>query len=152
MAWAAISQNRDTQGKMDDVLSLKMAAVKICQGGLVGVAPSTGYLNPLSGTASMPYSGVSYEGIDNSSGAAGDLECRVSRKGAHVMKCSGADQTWLQQEVYMDLGATADNATVTKTAPANLGCKVGRVVEVISATEVRISIDGYAGVTQAAAS
>lgn len=149
MTWAAITKPRDTERKMDDVLAYPVAAVKICKGGLIGVNAS-GYLEALQGVADMPYAGVSYETVDNSAGSAGDLNCRVERHGAHLMKCASADATWLQNEVYMSLASTADNATVVLTAPTNYGCKVGRVVEVISATEVRISIDGYAGVTQAA--
>lgn len=142
MAYAAYTIARDTKKSTGELLSLKMAAVKIVKGTLVCADASAGYATHTP-TASRPYMGVAYETVDNTGGSAGDKSLRVETSGIHSFISSGADQTWVGKEVYWDNSATGNNATVTVSDPGT-GPKVGRVAEVVSATEVRVLITGYA--------
>jgi hypothetical protein len=150
MAYGQIVVARDYEISPGFLDASPMAAVKIYKGGLVGWN-SDGYLTFMAATANMPFAGVSYETIDNSAGVAGAKTMRYERSGIVTLKIVGATQAVVGLECYVEIGANGDNATVTTTAPAGLGCKVGRIVEFISATEVRVSLTGYACVTQAAA-
>lgn len=142
MTYAAYTVARDTKSSRGKLVSLKMAAVKIVKGTLVCSDASAGYATHTP-TASRPFLGVAYETVDNSAGSAGDKSLRVETVGVHAFISSGADQTWAGKEVYWDNGSSGNNATVAISDPGT-GAKVGRVVEVVSATEVRIRIDGYA--------
>lgn len=150
MAYTASTTPRDTKSSEGKLISLKMAAVKIVKGTFVCADASAGYATHTP-TASRPFFGVSYETVDNSSGSAGDKNIRVETSGVHSFGCTGADQTWIGKEVYWDNSATGSNALVTITDPGT-GPKTGRVAEVVSATEVRIRIDGYAFNTDSQAS
>lgn len=142
MPYAAYLTPRDTKKSQGQLLSLKMAAVKIVKGTLVCLDASAGYVTHTP-VASRPYAGVSYETVDNSSGPAGDKSIRVETSGVHSFICTSADQAWTGKEVYWDNSASGSNATVTLSDPGT-GPKIGRVVEVVSPTEVRVLIDGYA--------
>ena len=142
MAYAAYTTARDTKKSQGKLLSLKIAAVKIVKGTLVCSDASAGYATHTP-TASRPFLGVAYETIDNSGGSAGDKSLRVETSGVHSFICSSSDQTWVGKEVYWDNGSSGNNATVAISDPGT-GPKIGRVAEVVSATEVRVRIDGYA--------
>ena len=142
MAYAAYTIARDTKKSQGKLLSLKMAAVKIVKGTLVCSDASAGYATHTP-TASRPFLGVACETIDNSAGPAGDKSLRVETSGVYSFISSGADQTWVGKEVYWDNSSTGTNANVVISDPGT-GPKVGRVAEVVSATEVRVRIDGYA--------
>jgi hypothetical protein len=119
-----------------------MDAVKITKGTLVCADASAGYATGIP-TLSRPFFGVAYETVDNSGGSAGDKSIRVYTSGVHSFIAASAVQTWVGQEVWLSSGSSGNNATVVIADPG-IGPKVGRVVEVVSATEVRVLITGYA--------
>lgn len=150
MAYAEWTSPRETKRKDGALIALKMDAVKIAKGTLVVADASGGYATHTP-TASRPFFGVAYETIDNSGGSAGDKSIRVETTGAFCFIAASAGQAWIGKEAYLSSGSSGNNATVVVTDPG-IGPKVGRVVEVISATEVRVRIDGYACVVDAEAS
>ncbi len=142
MAYAAWTTARDTKKQDGLLVSLKMDAVKIVKGTLVCADASAGYATHTP-TASRPFFGVAYETVDNSAGSAGDKSIRVETTGVHSFIAASADQTWVGKEVWLSSGSSGNNATVVVSDPG-VGPKVGRVVEFVSATEVRVLITGYA--------
>ena len=78
----ALTKPFDIGIKKGDECRMKMAAVKIYQGGAVGVVLATGYATPMVvATAGMRFVGVAEETIDNSAGSAGDKWIRIKRTG-----------------------------------------------------------------------
>lgn len=150
MAYAAWTTARDTKRSESDIVSLKISNVKIAKGTLVVADASAGYATHTP-TASRPFFGVAAETVDNSGGSAGDKRILVYTKGVFSFIAASADQTWVGKEVWLSSGTSGNNATVVASDPG-VGPKVGRVVEVVSQTEVRVMIDGYAFVVDAEAS
>lgn len=113
---------------------------------LVGL-DSDGYLVPLAhGTASLKPAGVAIEKKDNSAGSSGDISCRVRRTGEYEFTYNGGDaaQALVGSVVY-----ALDDQTVDEDASlATNDYPVGRIVEVVSATKVRIDIGGFIDLTQ----
>ena len=72
----ALTANRDVDHYVDqEIRSLPVAGdVHIYQGALLA-SSSTGHVRPASGT--LPFVGIAYEEMDNSSGANGDLSVRL---------------------------------------------------------------------------
>jgi len=140
MGYANVTAARDQGVSVGDVISLLMDAVAIYKGSLVYADASAGYCT-YTPTASRPFFGVAYETVDNSAGSAGDLAIRVWATGVHNFIAASADQTWIGKEVW---GSIAANPQTVVVSDPGAGAVVGRVVEVVSATEVRVKIDGYA--------
>lgn len=142
MTYAGWTTARETKRQDGTLISLKMDAVKIVKGTLVCADASAGYATHTP-TASRPFFGVAYETVDNSGGSAGDKSIRVETTGIHSFIAASANQTWVGKEAYLSSGSSGNNATVVISDPG-IGPKVGRVAEVVSATEVRVLITGYA--------
>lgn len=142
MAYAAATSVNETDYQEGKVIALKMDAVKIYKGGFVVADATAGYATNTP-TASRPFFGVAEETKDNSDGSAGDLKIRVRTEGVHSFVAASADQTWVGKEVWMSSGSSGNNKTVVISDPG-VGPKVGRVVECVSATKVRVLITGYA--------
>lgn len=115
------------------------ASTTIYKGALTAIDTSTGYLVAASDAASRIFVGVAVEQGDNSSGSNGDVEIRIFRTGTFQYTCSSADQTWVGQKVY-----ASDDQTVALAATTSHDLWVGTVVEYISATSVKVAIDGAA--------
>lgn len=143
MAYAAYTTPREMKRSDGNLVSLKMdAATTIAKGTFVLADATAGYATHTP-SASRPFFGVAAETVDNSSGLAGAKSIRVYTSGIFSFIASSADQSWVGKEVWMDSGSSGNNATVVVSDPG-VGPKVGRVTEVVSATEVRVRIDGYA--------
>ena len=137
----AATSDRDTRRSDGKLKAMKMAAVGVPKGVLVCVNTS-GYATNGSDTASYLFAGVSYEQVDNSAGSAGDKEIRVEKTGEHTFVYNGGDaaQAVVGKECYI-----VDNQTVDDDALATTNdIKCGVIAEVLSATQVRVRIDGYA--------
>jgi len=143
MAYAAATTDRDTKYSDGKIISVKMEAVKICKGGFVCTGNNTGYATNTVTATHSDYLGVAFETVDNSGGSAGDKSIRIQTYGVHSFVAASADQTWVGGEVYWSTGSSGDNVTVVNKDPG-VEIKVGRVVEVVSETEVRVRIDNYA--------
>lgn len=150
MTYAAYGYARDAKRQPGDLVSLKMSNVAIKKGTLVVVDASSGYATHTP-TASRPFFGVAAETVDNSSGSAGDKRINVYTSGVFSFIASSAGQSWVGKEVWLSSGSSGNNATVVISDPG-VGPKVGRVVEVVSSSEVRVRIDGYAFTVDAEAS
>ncbi len=142
MTYAAATTAREKGKSEGKLLTLKMAAVKICKGSLVYI-DTDGYATSAAPAASLPFAGVAHETVSNAGGSAGDTSIRVHTTGVHnfVYGAGDAGQTSICAEVYWD-DATTDQ-TVVAVDPG-YGAKVGRIVEVVSASEVRVLINNYA--------
>ena len=96
---------------------MKMAAVKIYQGGAVGVIIGTGYATPLLvATAGMKFCGVAEETVDNSAGNAGDLWIRVRVRGLAAFTLSGLTVANIGANVYFVSGSDDNTVGATVTA------------------------------------
>jgi hypothetical protein len=136
----ATTISRDTKRSDGKLKAAKMAAVKIPKGVLVCINTS-GYATNAADTANYLFAGVSYELIDNSTGAAGDKEIRVEKTGEHMFAYNGGDasQAIVGKEVYI-----VDNQTVDEDAlQVTNDIKCGVIAEVLNTTQVRVRIDNY---------
>jgi len=138
---AATTADRETKRSDGKLKAMKMSNVKVPKGVLVCINTS-GYATNGADTANFLFAGVSYEQVDNSAGSAGDKEIRVEKTGEHTFAYNGGDaaQAVVGKEVYI-----VDNQTVDDDALAVTNdIKCGVIAEVLSGTQVRIRIDGYA--------
>ena len=116
---AVLSKPSDIGIKPGTEIRMKMAAVKIYQGGAVGVVSGTGYATPLLvATSGITFVGVAEETVDNSAGSAGDLWIRVRRTGLVGWNSSGLTIANISNKVYFVSGS--DDNTVSATVSAIL--------------------------------
>jgi len=127
------------------IVSLKMAAVKVFKGALVGMTaegapgvPDTGFATNLAtGTTNpMVFMGVAEETVDNSAGPAGAKSIRVRRTGRFVFTRTGATQSDVGREFY-----ASDNQTLTTTSTRN--AKVGKCVAYVDGSRLEVDISVY---------
>lgn len=124
-----------TNHQQGEVLSFPMAAVQIYEGALVSVN-AAGYLTNTSDAADDVFVGVAEESVDNSGGSAGDLSCTVRRSGVlDVVANHTAAQTDVGQLAY-----ALDNQTIDLAANLTNDVVVGRIVEFVSSSKVRVDI------------
>lgn len=109
------------------------ASTKVFKGSNVAVDTS-GYAVKAADTASFAFAGVAMETVDNT-GSAGDKYVRLWKEGVFSMNCASATQAWVGQDVY-----AVDDNLVALAATTTNDVRVGRVVEFVSATEVRVKI------------
>lgn len=131
-----LTASRDDQRQDGQLLSYPVAgSTKLFQGSVVAVN-TDGYADKAADTSGFALAGVAYETVDNSSGSDGALKIRVWRKGVVDLNFSGtASQATVGQPVYM-----VDDHTVAVAGTTTNDVIVGRVVEFISATEVRVEL------------
>lgn len=121
------------------------ASTKIYYGTMVAVN-SSGYLVPAADTSGLSFVGIAQPNTpggvaDNSAGASGgEVSCPVAPimdqapgQRWSVLNCSGADHTWINQHVF-----ASDDHTVTLAGGSTNKVGVGKVIEVISATAVKV--------------
>jgi len=131
---AALTERKQVEEKDGVKLDLAMAVDEIFAGALLK-KNAAGFLAPAAVEAGAVFAGVAYEDCDNSSGSAGDIACKVIRKGLFLLEGTGFAQTDVGVPVY-----ASDDQTITKTYAADLQ-RVGVIDEFISATQVWVSID-----------
>lgn len=153
MSYAPISTPRDKGKKDGEIISLLMADnIKICKGGFVCLdAAGYAWTTPI---ASTPFMGVAIETVDNTTAGhtQGGKSIRVALTGVYEFKmASGGLQALVGTLAYWSDGSSGDNASVV-VAKASLGATVGKFVEYVSATAMKVRIDGYAGIALNAAS
>lgn len=131
----AVTAPRDDKQSQGDVVTMKMAAVKLYAGTLLCVNTS-GYVTNAADTADFQFAGVAADTVDNSGGSAGDKKIDVYTEGTFEVKFSGtATQATVGQPAY-----AVDNETVAAAGTTTNDVPVGKVVEFISASLVRIKI------------
>ena len=135
----ATTNARESKRKDGELISYKMAAVKVPKGALVNIN-AAGFATNATDTASETFAGVAYETVDNSGGSAGDKEIRVETCGSFVFVDGGGNGA--QTDVGVEF-KIVDNQTITDAATTN-NVKAGICVESIDAGIVRVRIDRYA--------
>ena len=126
---------KSTDRQDGTILSFKQGAEKIPEGALVMVN-AAGYAVNATDTAGGVVVGIADETVDNSAGSVGDKSIKVRRSGVFTFVFGGtatiADVNTL---VYV-----VDNQTVDLVGVTTNDVLVGRIVEFITATKVRVDI------------
>lgn len=133
---AALAAKKDVRRQENRVMHFQVAAAtKIYEGSLVSVN-SAGYAIPSGDNSGDVFVGVASKGVDNTSGAAGAVEVEVYTYGViDVVSNFSAAQTNVT-----DLAYVVDSQTVDLAAVTTNDVKVGRIVEVISTSKLRVAI------------
>lgn len=132
-----IADVKDTKYQEGKILPFKVEeATKIIEGALVAIN-AAGYAVNATDTASEVVVGICDETVDNTSGADGDEYVKVRTHGVHefVARFSAA------QTNVGDLAYAFDNQTVDLAANLTNDILVGRIVEVVSASKVRVDLN-----------
>lgn len=131
----AIAAKKDVRRQPGDILTFQMGAEKILEGALVSVN-AAGYLVNATDAANDVFIGVADKTVDNSAGAAGALEMPV-RIGGVIDVVFGGTATIadVNTPVYV-----VDNQTVNLAAVTTNDVLVGRIVEFVTATKVRVAL------------
>lgn len=136
----ALAANKEVIEQGGDLVSFPMAAAKIYKGALLKIN-AAGFLAPAAPEAGSQFAGIAYESVDNSAGAAGDLECRAMQNNLHVCKGSGFAAADVGSQVF-----ATDDDVVTLTEGTTSKQKVGKIIRVLSATEVLVKIEPFTGI------
>lgn len=129
-ALTADAQRVEKEGRLQ---SMPAAVATIYKNAILMRNPA-GYVLPAASLSGAVFAGVAYEACDNSGGAAGDKSLRVETERAFEFAGAGFTQADLLKEVY-----AADDNTVQLAAGVDL-VKVGKIIEVISATKVLVKL------------
>lgn len=131
---ANITARKDVHAQPGFDLSFPVAASTTLYEGAAVSLNASGYLTNSADTASTKFVGVLETTVDNSAGANGDKRGIVRMSGVVDFVAGFA-------AVAADCGAkvyASDNQTVLKTSTNSI--LVGRIVEVVSASKVRVFI------------
>ena len=131
---ADLTAPRHDERQTGEILALPLAAVKVFAGSIL-TYNAAGYADV--GDASEALAGVAIETVDNSAGAAGDVDVRVHRSG--VFKFNAAGLTVADNGKAVQIGGD-DNTVAIGTAGAGK-VQIGRIARVISATECLVQLD-----------
>ncbi len=143
MAYGASAQAYDNKRSPGEMISCKMSNEKVYKGTLMDVLAS-GYVAQIADTDGLIFAGVSAETKDNSGGSAGDLNIDIYVKGIFTFKTTGADISWVGKLMYADLANPDAGQRVLATTGGTNPVVVGRCVEFVDSTHVRVMIDGFA--------
>ena len=128
----ALTDNRQTDRQDGDLLQIEGGIDIVYAGGMV-CFNTVGYAVAAQNTADFRLAGVAYEKMDNGTGANGDKQVRVRRRGLFSFAATGMAITDIGKRVYI-----TDDQTVTLT-PGHVFC--GVIGEFVSATEVLVDIE-----------
>lgn len=125
-----------------EVLSFKMNAEEIFEGAFVAL-DTDGYATNAGDDAGAVFVGVAEESVDNSGGSDGDVNIKV-RTGGVISCVAGfsAAQANVGDEVFAE-----DNQTVDVAGGLTNDVYVGRIVEVVSSSKVRVALTPYGAKT-----
>lgn len=132
---AVLTDNRETDRKDGVLLAIPVkGATKIYKGAQVAI-DANGFLVPASDTADLRAGLVAYEKVDNSTGADGDVKCRVYRRGIFLFDATSITLAMVGDMMYVVDDQTFDEAKGTNAIMA------GRLVDFVSATKGWIDIE-----------
>ena len=133
---ADITERKASTDRQDGlILSFLQGAESIFEGALVAIN-AAGYAVNAGDDANAVIVGVADESVDNSGGAAGDKEIKVVRTGVFTFNTAySAAQTDVN-----NIAMASDNQTVDLAANTTNDIPVGRIVEVLSSSKVRVDI------------
>jgi len=126
--------NREPNRQEGKQAAFPSVAAHFYRGEGVSYAAATGYLAKMSATAGDAFAGVVTRETDNSGAAAGDERVEVYREGIFEFNIAAATQADVGSDVY-----AVDSQTV-KLSDAGTNILVGRIVELVDATTVRVAI------------
>ena len=134
---AALTDNRATTRASADQFAFSMGVDIIYEGSLVAIDSSTGYALAGADTSGYQFVGVAAEKVDNSGGSAGDKTVRVWQTGVFdfTYGAGGGAQAIVGELVYI-----TDDQSVDLVAITNNDVAVGTIVELVSATSVKVDI------------
>jgi hypothetical protein len=135
---AALTKARRTDAKLKmDKLHMPMSQVKIYRGAIVSIA-STGYAINADDASVHKIVGIAEETVDNTGGFDGDEMIHVRRRGLYrfVWSTGNATQIEVGKRAYV-----IDNQSVNTNIIAANDNYVGRIVKVISVTEVEVFVN-----------
>ena len=133
---ADITARKASTDRQDgEVYHFKQGAEAIFEGALVAIN-AAGFAVNAGDDASTVVVGVADNSVDNSGGSAGDTEILVRRTGVFTFNTA---YTAAQTDVN-NLATASDNQTVDLAANTTNDIVVGRIVEVLSTSKVRVDI------------
>ena len=130
----ALTANKEIIEKEGVKVSLPCAVANIFKGAIVKVN-AAGYAAPMAAEASAFMAGIAESVADNSGGSAGDLSVDVKTEGMFLLSGSGFSIADVGSDVY----ASADD-TISTTQGTN-EIKVGKILQIVSATQVWVKIN-----------
>lgn len=143
---ASLTTAYETFEKPGLVISYKLSAAKVYKGALLGVNTSGFAVAMNHATASLKFTGIANETIDNSAGNAGDKNVNVTKSGTFVFKAASGF-TPAQADVGKEVYANTDWEVQITTVGLTNSVKVGRIVALettsTGGTGVRVRIDDY---------
>jgi hypothetical protein len=126
---------RDDKQSQGDVVTYKLAAQKVYAGTLI-TNNTSGFAVKGADTAGFSFAGVAADTVDNASGAAGDKKIDCYTEGTFEFAFSGtATQADVGKLVYV-----VDDSTVGLAATTTNDVLVGKLVEFVNASTVRVKI------------
>lgn len=130
-----LTASRPDQRQNGELVDVVLAATtKVFKGSNVNYN-AAGLAKKASDTTGESFAGVAIETKDSSGSKDSDKYVRVWKEGVFSMNCTGATQAWVGQDVFaVDDNVVALGATTTNDV------RVGRVVQFVSSTEVRVKI------------
>lgn len=132
---ANLTAERPDQRQEGILVDIPLAAsTKVFKGSNVNYNTS-GLAKKAADVANEVFAGVAIETKDSNLNAEDQKYVRVWKEGVFSMNCTGATQAWVGQNVYV----VDDNLVALAATPTN-DVLVGRVVQFVSATEVRVKI------------
>lgn len=142
MAYGASAQACDNKRSLGEMISVKMGVAKVYKGTMMDI-DANGYALQIADTDALIFAGVSAETKDNSAGSAGDISIDIYVEGIFTFKTTGADQTWTSKLMYADLANLDAGQRVLSTTGGTNPVVVGRCVEFVDSTHVRVRINGF---------
>ncbi len=134
----ALSGDYDPKRANGEVVGGKVKASQtIYAGSLVMFATGTGLMEAGADSSGMAFAGVAKDYVVGNSSATSDVE--VYTEGTYEFPIAAATQASVGLTAYI-----ADSGTVGVYATPTNKIACGKIVEYVSATKVRIKIDGYA--------
>jgi hypothetical protein len=133
---ADATAGRDAKRSVGDLQSVPIAASTVIYGGTIVTTNASGYAQVGGDDASTTFVGIAADTVDNSSGSAGDKSVTVYTEGSFELAFTG---TATQASVGITAMAS-DSQTVAAAATTTNDVPVGRVVEFIDASTVRVKI------------
>jgi len=133
---ADITERKANTDRQDgQVLSFLMGVEEIFEGALVAIN-AAGYAVNGGDDANAVVVGIADESVDNSAGSNGSLSIKVRRSGVFTFNAAwSAAQADVNTLVY-----ASDNQSVDLVGTTTNDVLVGRVVEVLSSSKVRVDI------------
>lgn len=133
---ANATASRDDKQSAGDVVSYALSNVKVFAGTMAAIN-TAGHAVKAAATASFVFAGFAADTVDNSTGTAGAARLDCYTEGTFEIGIAAAAQADVGKDVYV-----VDDSTV-KLFDGGAGAvniRVGRIVEVVNATTVRVKI------------